>query len=155
VGAFSDTPEMRQRAGRGLEGSMYFEIYDHKSSTPENQAFVRKFRDRFGKRPDAWAAQGYDALQLLARAARGSGSANPLDLAYALRFMSPWEGANGRYHFDERGEMDDKPIYLNVFRNGAPVTIATSSAEVNPGGPPDAPQAPLPPSATPGEKEVP
>lgn len=132
VGAFSNTPEMRQRAGRGLEGSMYFEMYDPASATPENQAFVRKFRERFHKDPDAWAAQGYDALHLLARAARSSGSANPLDLAYALRFMSAWEGANGRYHFDERGEMDDKPIYLNMFRNGVPVTIARSAAEPTP-----------------------
>lgn len=126
LGAFSNTPEMRERAGAGLEGSMYFEIYDPASPTPGNRAFVRKFRGRFGKEPDAWAAQGYDALHLLARAARESGSANPLDLAYALRFMSPWEGANGRYHFDAWGEMDDKPIYLNVFRNGVPVSIARS-----------------------------
>ena len=132
VGAFSNTPEMREHAGPGLEGSMYFEIYDPSSPTPENQAFVRKFRERFKKEPDAWAAQGYDALHLLARAARSSGSGNPLDLAYALRFMSPWEGANGRYHFDERGEMDDKPIYLNMFRNGAPVTIARSGTEPEP-----------------------
>jgi branched-chain amino acid transport system substrate-binding protein len=132
VGAFSDTPEMRARAGGGLEGSMYFEIYDPASATPENQAFVRKFRARFRKSPDAWAAQGYDALRLLAKAARDSGSANPLDLAYALRFMSPWEGANGRYHFDDRGEMRDKAIYLNVFRNGAPVTIARSGEESAP-----------------------
>jgi len=132
VGAFSNTPEMRKRAGSALEGSMYFEIYDAASATPENQAFVRKFRDRFQKDPDAWAAQGYDALHLLARAARSSRSANPLDLAYALRFMSAWEGANGRYHFDARGEMDEKPIYLNLFRNGVPVTIARSGADPAP-----------------------
>jgi branched-chain amino acid transport system substrate-binding protein len=132
VGAFSDTPEMREHAGRGLEGSMYFEMYDPSSPTPENQAFVRKFRERFRRDPDTWAAQGYDALHLLARAVRSSGSANPLDLAYALRFMSPWEGANGRYHFDDRGEMDDKPIYLNMFRNGVPVTIAGSSGKSAP-----------------------
>ncbi len=132
VGAFSDTPEMRRRAGRGLEGSMYFEIYDPASATPENQAFVRRFRDRFRRDPDTWAAQGYDALHLLAKAVRDSGSANPLDLAYTLRFMSPWEGANGRYHFDGRGEMDEKPIYLNMFRNGVPVTVASSRAEAPP-----------------------
>jgi branched-chain amino acid transport system substrate-binding protein len=129
VGAFSDTPEMRRRAGSGIEGSMYFEIYDPSSPTPEAQAFVRKFRDRFRRDPDAWAAQGYDALQLLARAVRASGSANPLDLAYALRFGSSWEGANGNYHFDARGEMDDKPIYLNMFRNGSLITVAKSGVE--------------------------
>lgn len=129
VGAFSNTPEMRRRAGRGLEGSMYFEMYDPASATPENESFVRKFRERFRKDPDTWAAQGYDALHLLATAVHHSDSANPLDLTYALRFMSPWEGANGRYHFDDHGEMDEKPIYLNMFRNGVPVVIAKSGAQ--------------------------
>ena len=127
IGAFSDTPEMRDRAGKGLEGSMYFEIYDVKSRTPENQAFVHNFRERFGKDPDAWAAQGYDALLILANAVRSTGSANPLDLAYAIRFMDPWEGANGRYKFDSRGELEDKPIYLNEYQHGTPVTIQASS----------------------------
>jgi branched-chain amino acid transport system substrate-binding protein len=67
---------------------MYFEIYDPAAATPEDEAFVRKFRGRFGRNPDTWAAQGYDALHLLAKAARDSGSAYPVDLAYALRFMS-------------------------------------------------------------------
>jgi branched-chain amino acid transport system substrate-binding protein len=126
IGAFSDTPEMRAKAGRGLEGAMYFDIYDVNSPSPENQVFVRKFGTRFGKRPDTWAAQGYDALRILAKAARATGSANPLDLSYAIRYMDSWEGANGRYKFDGQGELDDKPIYLNVFRNGMPVTIQKS-----------------------------
>jgi branched-chain amino acid transport system substrate-binding protein len=127
VGAFSDTPEMRQTAGRALEGSMYFEIYDVNSPSPRNQAFVKKFRARYGRNPDAWAAQGYDALYILAKAVQATGSANPLDLSYAIRFMNPWEGANGWYKFDSRGELEDKPIFLNQFRKGSPVTIRTSS----------------------------
>ena len=126
-GAFTLTPEMRARAGsRGLEGSLLYDFYDVDSPTPENQAFVRKFRARFGKDPDTWAAQGYDALHILAKAVRETGSANPLDLSYAIRYMDAWEGANGRYKFDGRGELDDKPIYLKAIRNGAPVTIEKS-----------------------------
>lgn len=126
VGAFSDTPMMRDRSGAGLEGSMYFEFYDPASGTPRNAAFVRAFRARYGKPPDSWAAQGYDALHILAKAVASSRSVNPLDLAYAVRFMEPCEGANGRYQFDSRGEIEDKPIFINAFRNGAPVTIQTS-----------------------------
>jgi branched-chain amino acid transport system substrate-binding protein len=105
---------------------MYFDMYDVNSPTPENQAFVRKFRARYGKDPDTWAAQGYDALYLIANAVHSTGSVNPLDLSYAIRYMAPWEGANGTYKFDGRGEMDDKPIYLNVFRNGRPEVIQES-----------------------------
>ena len=41
--------------------------------------------------------------------------------------MDAWEGANGRYKFDPRGELEDKPIFLKVFRNGTPVTIKESN----------------------------
>jgi branched-chain amino acid transport system substrate-binding protein len=123
IGAFSDTPEMRRRAGGALEGAMYFDIYNPASLTPENQAFVRKFRARFHRDPDAWAAQGYDALHIFAKAARFTGSRNSLDLSYAIRYMSAWEGANGRYKFDETGDLEQKPIFLNVFQRGKPVII--------------------------------
>jgi len=126
IGAFSDTPEMRARAGRGLEGAMFFDYYNVDSPSPENQAFVRKYRARYGKNPDTWAAQGYDALRILAQAVQATGSANPLDLSYAIRFMDPWEGANGRYKFDQQGELDDKPLFLKVYRNSTPVTIEES-----------------------------
>jgi branched-chain amino acid transport system substrate-binding protein len=126
VGAFTDTPEMRARAGAGLEGTMYFDFYDVNSPASENQDFVRKFRARYGRNPDTWAAQGYDALRILAKAVQATGSRNPLDLSYAIRFMDPWEGANGRYKFDSRGELEDKPIFLKQFRHGMPMTIQQS-----------------------------
>jgi len=40
--------------------------------------------------------------------------------------MNSWEGANWRYQFDPQGELLDKPIFLNAFRNGVPVIIQTS-----------------------------
>jgi len=126
VGAFSDTPEMRARAGRAIEGAMYFDFYDPNSPTPENQAFVRKYRARYGRTPDTWAAQGYDTLHILARAVRATGSGNPLDLTYAIRYMDPWEGANGRYRFNSQGEMEDKPFYIYIYRNGTPTVFEES-----------------------------
>jgi len=126
LGAFSDTPEMRARAGRALEGGVFFDYYNLNSPSAENQEFVRKFRARFARTPDTWAAQGYDALRILAKAVQATRSANPLDLSYAIRFMNPWEGANGRYKFDEQGELEDKPLFLEVYRNGVPVTVQQS-----------------------------
>ena len=105
---------------------MLFDEYNMNSPSPENQAFVRRFRARFQKDPDTWAAQGYDALYILAKAVKATGSANPLDLSYSIRFMEPWEGANGRYKFNDDGEMEDKPIFLDVIRNGVPVVIDQS-----------------------------
>jgi branched-chain amino acid transport system substrate-binding protein len=132
IGAFSDTPEMRRRAGGGLEGAMYFEMYDPDSPSLENQEFVRKFRARFGKSPDTWAAQGYDALHILAKAVKFTGSRNPLDLSYAIRYMDAWEGANGRYKFDNTGELEDKPIFLEMYQHGVPVTVQRGDPAAKP-----------------------
>jgi branched-chain amino acid transport system substrate-binding protein len=126
LGAFSDTPEMRRRAGPALEGAMLFDFYNVDSPSAENQAFVRKFTARHGRPPDTWAAQGYDALHILAKAVKATGSVNPLDLSFSIRYMNRWEGANGSYKFDGTGELEDKPLFLNVYRNGKPVTIAES-----------------------------
>jgi len=128
VGSFSDTPEMHDIAGPALEGTMFYEIYDANSPTPENRAFVAKYRHRFGSDPGAYAAQGYDALHILAKALETTGSTNSLDLAYAIRYMDRWEGANGAYKFDSTGELEDKEIVLNVYRGGRPVVLAISHA---------------------------
>jgi branched-chain amino acid transport system substrate-binding protein len=127
VGAFSDTPEVHAIAGQALEGVMSYEIYDVNSSTPENRAFVSKYRHRFGRDPGAYAAQGYDALRILARAIETTGSTNSLDLAYAIRCMDRWEGANGPYKFDSTGELEDKDIFLRVYRGGKPVVLSSSN----------------------------
>ena len=123
LGAFCVTPEMLKRAGSAMEGARYFDFYDPRRKTPENLAFVQKFRQRYGQDPDAVAAQGYDSLHLLARAARSTASRDGLDLCYGIRFSEAWEGANGSYRFDHQGEMDDKPIYLMEYRHGAPVIL--------------------------------
>lgn len=126
IGAFNNTPEMHKRAGPALEGTMYFEIYNVHSQSPENQSFVRKFNARYGKNPDTWAAQGYDALHILAKAIKSTGSRNSLDLSYAIRYMDAWEGANGRYKFNAAGNLEDKPIFLKRFQQGIPVLIQES-----------------------------
>lgn len=132
IGAFSDTPEMHERAGAALEGSMYFDVYNIDAASQENQDFVKKYRARFGKDPDAWAAQSYDALYLLAKAIKNTGSRNPLDLSYAIRYMDEWEGVNGRYKFNREGNLEDKPIFLRMFQQGRPVLIQKNSPPSNP-----------------------
>lgn len=124
LGAFGEAPEMLQKkVGDRLDKTMYYDIYNVNSNTPENSAFVRKFYARYGRRPTSWAAQGYDALYLLAKALKRTGSRIPLDLSYAVRYMDAWNGANGRYKFDGSGNIEDKPIYFFRFSGQQPVLM--------------------------------
>lgn len=106
------TARLIEKAGPAIAKARFLQLYDASAPTAKNQEFVRAFRARYGKDPDTSAAQGYDALLLLAEAVRSTGSVNPLDLAFAIRFMPAWEGANGRYQFDSHGELRDKQLFL-------------------------------------------
>ena len=123
LGAFNNTPEMRTHAGTAYEGAIFFSFYNVHSPTPENQLFVKKFFARYGRNPDTWAAQSYDALHILAKAIKFTGSRNPLDLSYAIRYSDAYEGANGRYKFDRAGNLEDKPLFLYKIQHGVPVLI--------------------------------
>ena len=68
---------------------MDFDVHGADSPSPDNRAFVRKFQAHRGRKPDVWAAQGYDALRILANAIKSTGSRKPLDLAYAIRYVDP------------------------------------------------------------------
>lgn len=120
LGAFGDTPEMQAEVGDRLDKAMYFDFYNPESPAPENAAFVRKFYRRYGRMPETWAAQGYDALHILARALRSTGSRNPLDLSYAVRYMDEWQGASGRYKFDRSGNLEEKPIFIMKYDGRRP-----------------------------------
>jgi branched-chain amino acid transport system substrate-binding protein len=104
--------ELIEKAGTAIAKARFLKLYDPLAPTAKNQKFVAAFRARYGKDPDTSAAQGYDALLLLAEAVRSTASLNPLDLAFAIRFMPAWEGANGRYQFDSHGELRDKKLLL-------------------------------------------
>lgn len=102
---FADIPEW------GLRNTAFIRLYNVAATTPQNRKFVADFRARYGRDPDTSAAQGYDALNILAEAARVSGTINPLDLAFTIRYRPVWVGANGEYRFDGNGELKEKPLF--------------------------------------------
>jgi branched-chain amino acid transport system substrate-binding protein len=95
-----------------LRNTTFIRLYNIAAATPQNRKFVAEFRARYGQYPDTSAAQGYDALHILAEAARVSGTLNPLDIAYTVRYKPVWTGANGEYRFDSEGELKEKPLFV-------------------------------------------
>ena len=110
--------ELKKRAGDNtMRNLIYLDFYDKDAENKENVYFVQKFLARFGKYPDTWAAQGYDALNMLADASRLTRSAFALDLASAIKFSHPWHGANGIYSFNRKGELNSKPVYVRLLNS--------------------------------------
>lgn len=110
--------EFRDMPENVLRNTTFIKLYNVSASTPQNRKFVAEFRARYGRYPDTAAAQGYDALQILAEAVRSTGTLNPLDLAYTVRYKRVWTGANGEYRFDSEGELKEKPLFLERHGTG-------------------------------------
>jgi branched-chain amino acid transport system substrate-binding protein len=112
------SPGLMAVAGPAAEGVIVASFFHPDAPRPEVRRFDAAFRAKFGATPDAGSALGYDCVHLLAHAMRQAKSTLPEDIARALREGPAWEGVTGNFAFDERGDIQDKPIILSIVRNG-------------------------------------
>ena len=107
-----------QIAGAAAEGTIVPSSFDRNSPRSEVSDFYRRFETLYHKSPDTWAAQGYDAMKLLAFAVHRAGSAVPTQVAATLRQIKDWPGVAGSYTFNADGEAVGKPVVLKQVVNG-------------------------------------
>jgi branched-chain amino acid transport system substrate-binding protein len=119
------SPDFADISEKALRSTTFIRLYNVAAATSQNQKFVAAFRARYGRLPDTSAAQGYDALHILAEAARVSGTLNPLDLAFTVRYRPVWVGANGEYRFDGNGELKEKALFTERHDAQGNVTTGT------------------------------
>lgn len=117
------TDALWEIAGEAAEGVMAAAYFHPAEPRPEVRRFTDDFQARYGPPPDVWAAQGYDAVRLLAHAVEMAGTTVPEDVAAALRSMgpastAPWTGVTGPHAFLEDGDVIGKPIVLTIMRGG-------------------------------------
>ncbi|MFF2012804.1 bifunctional serine/threonine-protein kinase/ABC transporter substrate-binding protein [Streptomyces sp. NPDC058195] len=63
-------PAFLDGAGKAAEGWVFSEAYSDPAALPAAKAFTAAYRERFGTAPGRWAAEAYDAVGLIADAAR-------------------------------------------------------------------------------------
>ncbi len=116
VNSFYD-PKLLQIAGDSAEGAIFtYPMYDPKSKDPVTRKFVDAFKKKYGKEPDIFAVQGYDALNLVALAIdRGGFTAE--GIRQALSEIKNYPGAGGTITFDKNGDVI-KPLRLLTVRKG-------------------------------------
>lgn len=113
-----DSEQLLTVAGSFSDGVVFGSVFDVDNVDLEVRRFVQTFEARYGFEPDTWAAQGYDALHLLAHAIEQADTVSPDAVAAILRQTSRWRGVTGLHTFDETGEIIDKPIVHKTVRDG-------------------------------------
>ena len=104
---------------RGVLGTTGWRSY---LPTPGNEAFGRRFRERWGTDPDTHAAQAYAAGELLVRAFRRQGSIEPVGLRDAL-FTIDAETVFGRFAVAPSGLQTGKENAVVQWQEGRPEVV--------------------------------
>jgi branched-chain amino acid transport system substrate-binding protein len=112
------SPALMAVAGRAAEGVIVTTHFHPDEPRPEVLRFSRAFTRRFGGKPDAGAALGYDVVRVLARAMGAAERLGADEVARALRDLPPWPGVTGMLKFDQQGATIGKRPVMTVVRDG-------------------------------------
>jgi branched-chain amino acid transport system substrate-binding protein len=137
-----DSPDLIRLGGANVEGTVVFSLFNAGDPRPEVRAFGERFRKKFGVLPDSTAAQGYDAVQLLAQAMKRAGSIVPAQVGAALRATRDYHGVTGTSTYSETGDPVAKRLAKVVVRDGEFVFFEHSPPKPKSGS------VPVPPAPT-------
>lgn len=113
-----DSPQLFTVAGDASEGVIVPTVFNPDYPSRKTREFVKKFESKFGVAPDVRAAQGYDAIRVLAYAIEEGYSTVPAAVASSLQIIDNWKGVTGSYSFTFNGDITGKSIFFKEVRKG-------------------------------------
>jgi branched-chain amino acid transport system substrate-binding protein len=117
-----EAPQLLEIGGAALEGTVYSTHYSAESQDPASRRFVAAYQARYGSVPVGLAALTYDAIHLVADAARRAGTTERTALKQALAATRDFPGITGRTSLNEhRDAIKDAAII--AVRSGRCVFI--------------------------------
>lgn len=112
------SPEVIADAGDAVEGVLFTQSnYDVTSEEPLIHDFVTAYGEKYGQAPDLYAAHGYDAMRIYARALADGGGLRPNQFWQGMRGITNFPGVTGAIQFDEQGDVQKFPRVF-VVQNG-------------------------------------
>ena len=105
--------EVVKLGGEYMEGAVYTAAFY--KNAPDNlvKNFVARFKTKFKKDPDGWAAQGYDAARLVVQAMFAGGK-DRQGIKNGLLTIKNFPGVTGLTSFRADGEAEKDPIILGI-----------------------------------------
>lgn len=104
-----DEPEFFSIADNKSEQNFYcISFFDLNSKNAVFTAFKTAFKSHYEIDPNWEAAQGYDAVKVLAKAIQKAGCVKHEKIAAALKSEEQWDECMGPYRFNEQGDIEKK-----------------------------------------------
>lgn len=106
-------------------GSIVLANWDRRTNRDAARHFISAWSARYTENPRATGAASYDAVRLLAEAARRAGLRSGPPLMDSLRTLGAWEGALTSYRFVGTGDPVRGAVILEILRDSTRVRAYT------------------------------
>ena len=114
----SNSPKLGEIAGAAADGLIVGSPWFVGKDDAKNKAFVTKFKARYGKDPDQFAAQAYDCMHILADAMAAAGTPEPEKIKDAL-LKTKFDGVMGPFTFTPgRDPASTEGVVVLVMESG-------------------------------------
>lgn len=123
-----DSPKLWEIGGEALNGCFYSNHYSVDDPSPSIQKFVTAYKTRYNQVPDAIAALGYDAAQILFDAFRRANTTEPAKVRDMLAQTKNFSGVTGKITLDQNRNAVKPAVVLRV-ENGKLVYVETIKPE--------------------------
>ncbi|MGM0607907.1 MAG: ABC transporter substrate-binding protein [Candidatus Muiribacteriota bacterium] len=113
-----DSKEFLDALSNGVEDVISVSVFNSKKDDKKVEEFIRDYYQKYQIEPDIWAAQGYDAVNLLMDSVETSGFLNPEKLSKYIKNLESWEGVTGKHVFSSDGDLSQKDVVIKHVKNG-------------------------------------
>lgn len=120
-----ESPKLIEIGGKALEGCFYTNHYFADDPTPIVHDFVEKYKARWGAKPDALAALGYDAAKVLAQALTTTGGKGGAPLRDAIGQVKNFNGVTGTITIGAERNAVGKKLVIEEIKGGQ-LTLKTT-----------------------------
>lgn len=127
VGSWA-TADFMKLAGNAANGIYAAVPYASTMDTPKNAAFVKAYEAQYKVAPGKYSAAGYNSLYILVEAIARAKSTDADKIRQALH-QTNYEGPNGHFQFDEKGQATGFTVVLVQLENGTPKVVAKNTVE--------------------------
>jgi len=112
-----EAPELLQGSGQSLEGCFFSTHFAPDQDSAQAKEFVKKYEAKFGAKPDAMGALGYDSVLVLVDAIKRASSTEGSKIRDALAATKDFQGVTGLMTLDaERNAR--KPAVIIEIKGG-------------------------------------
>jgi branched-chain amino acid transport system substrate-binding protein len=113
-----DSPELVKIGGMAIVGGYFTNHYSPDRKDPIADAFIKKYKEKFGAPPDALGALGYDSTVMLLKVIDSVKKPTPDEIMKALSTVKNFKGVTGAISFDKNGDPIKSAVILKVDKDG-------------------------------------